>query len=279
MIGLSKRAVVEGISSISKDWVGFAFSGPIPTKESLMPFDPKDDAQLYSNSCAAFEMSSTLRGDHVKFYGVGGVVPYKGVSDISVALGYKVTPNVVNTNLDFKLFDRLMLVSGQLGLSETVPSDSFVEYQFDPCRISSVVVEARGNINGEVEYHDGSDWVPLLTVTSSPSVLNIPGPDVDAYGIRIRSTESVRWTLDALDVYAEGQSSNASIKNPISWVILLPLTAVGLGSVADKDYPYLYLPVGGPNSEEPMMLNTITPDYGQEVKLLYFTLGSGLMTF
>jgi len=279
MIGLSKRAIVEGIGSISDNWLCYAFTGTMPTKEALMPFDPKQDNELYSNCVAAFEMSSTIRGDHIKFYGTGGVIPRKGVSEVETALGQQVTPNVVNTNLDFTLFDRLMLVSGQLGLNTTVPVDSFVEYQFDPCRVSSIRIEANSFIDGDVEYHDGSDWVHLHTIEGSTPVVSIAGPEQDAYGIRIKALDSVKWRLDALEVYAEGQSSNASIKNPITWVVLLPSTAAGLGEVADENYPYLYLPVGGPNSEEPMMLNTITPDYGQEVKLLYFTLGSGLIEF
>ena len=279
MIGLSKRAMVEGIAGISSDWVGFAFTGTKPEREADFNFDPKDDSQLYENSVAMFEMSSTLRADHIKFYGVGGSVPFKGVSDIETSLGHRVIPNVIRSNIELNLFDRMLLASGQLGMNKPVDVGSYLEYQFDACKVSSIRIEANNKADGEVEYHDGSDWVHLHTVVNSGTLLNIAGPEQEIFGIRLVATSMVQWRVDAIDVYAESQSSNGSVKSPITWVVLLPVTALGSDHRTSGNYPYLYLPVGGPNSEEPMMLNTINPDYGQEVKLLYFTLGSGLMEF
>lgn len=279
MIGLSKRAVVEGISNISDNWICYAFSGNIPSKEALFEFNPKDDKQLYTNCEAVFEMSSTLRADHIKFYGTGGVVPFKGVSDIDEGKGFKVIPNVINTDLNFKLFDRIMLSSGQLSLNEDVVEGNFVEYQFDPCVVANIEVEYNRYAAGKLEYHDGNDWVFLADIEGTANVASYAGPESEIYGIRIVATEDTNWRIQAIDVYAEGASSNARLKNKITWAVLLPSTAAGVGVVADTDYPFLYLPVGGPNEDVPMMLNTVEPYYGQEVKLLYFTLGSGLLEF
>lgn len=278
MIGLSKRAIVEGIGSISENWLCFGFNGALPTKESLMPFDPKDDAQLYNNCLAAFEMSSTVRGDHIKFYGTGGIVPYKGVSKYNFGEGHLVTPNTVNSNLDLNLFDRSMLVSGQLGMNKSVQEDDYIEYQFDPCILSSVRIESSNTMVGDIEYHDGNDWI-LLDSAKPGSIVSYPGAQVEAFGLRVRATASTTWRIDAIELLAETDSGTPTVKQSIDWVVLMPSSASAIGDVAINNYPYIYLAVGGPNAETPMMINSVNPEYGQEVKLLYFTLGSDLIEF
>ena len=279
MIGVSKKAVVEGIHALGTNWLCFAMSGTVPTSESEMPFNAKDDAELFANCKAAFELSSELRGDHIKFRSNGMITPHKGISDVEEEdLGYLITPNSIDTSVNFGLFDRAMLTLGQLGMNQSVANDDHITLNFDECELQSVVIESNAATVGELEYFDGADWQQLSTLQGSLTA-EYDGQGVLTSSIRVRATSAVTWRIDQISVYAASASASPSTKEPLTWAVLLPASAASVGQVAVTDYPFLFLRVGEPNSAEPMMLNTTTPDYGQEVKMLYFTLGATLVEF
>lgn len=277
MIGLGKKAIVEGIHALGTTWNCFAFSGTVPTQESELPFNLQDDALLFNNCKAVFRLNGELRGDHIKYTNLGPLAEYKGVSINEGTLGYKVTPNTVNTNLDFGLQDRALLVGDTLSGAFNVAVDDYIELMFDTCVLQSVVVNtSTGNMAGAIEYYDGSTWNALDTLLGGTSN-TYGGQGVTASGIRVKATEPDSWSVKGIEVYATGASSAPSAKSTISWVVLMPDDASSLGAIADTFYPFIFLPVGGPNAAQPMMLNEVDPEYGQVVKLLYFTLGANVL--
>lgn len=285
MILVQKKAFLDGLDAVDRDWYLFNFSGVEPTKESEFGFDISSIDGFIENCQSALSATSVLRDNkYIKFLHGEALLPQKGMNP--EGLGITCSNLISNANITTEQKFKMMSGIQSSGTMARTYAGEFYEFHFGAnLEIDKFVFKFRENAfcipDYDIEYWDGNAWVQIHTHTGVDSTLQEISIGQTTDRIRFVSTFDSYSNGVAFDICRFIGTGNGDVVPDVSttWSVLIPKDYSAFNAVLNGTVPFLYCSATGPNAGGDVIITNANPAKGEDVRLINFSVKAETVEF